>query len=69
MAGDDAVAAVNENGIGEAEAPDRAGDLGHLLVAVGSGVLAIGQQLVEPPVLELQPSPAISVSISGSYQS
>ena len=44
MPGDDAVVAVDQDRVGEAELADRGGDLRHLLVAVRPGVPGVGAE-------------------------
>ena len=52
VAGDDAVLAIDQNRVGEAELADRAGDQRHLRFAVGARVTSIGDQAPEGPVLD-----------------
>jgi len=53
MAGDDAVRLINEDGIREPAALDRAGDLLQLLLGVRAGVALIGFELANRKVLDL----------------
>ena len=46
--GDDAVRAVDQHRVGEAELPDRARDQRHLRLAVRPRVAGVGDQLIEP---------------------
>ena len=52
VAGDDAVLAVDEDRVGPAELPDRAGDLRDLRVGVGAGVAGVGDQRGERALLD-----------------
>ena len=54
VAGDDIAVLAGEDGVGEAEGADGAGDLGHLRVTVGAGIARRGQEPVDGPGLEVQ---------------
>lgn len=54
MAGDDAAAPIDEDGVVEAELANAGGDLGHLRLGVRAGIAGVGDQGVEWAVLDVQ---------------
>ena len=61
--GDDAVLAVDQHRVGEAELADRAGDQRHLRLAVGAGIAGVGDERIDRAVLEAQPQAGEAVEV------
>ena len=56
MPGDDAILAIDQNRVSEAEFTDARGDLRHLRIAMGAGVLGIWDQPLNGDLLNLHHS-------------